>query len=160
MPYYEDGTCGVCESCSDINYGKGYCSYYRTYVDVNDSCSNFSEGESYNSSSACFLTTVCCEYKGLPDDCEELETMRSFRDLYLSKTEQGKQLIKFYYDRAPYIVEKINSSPLKDKICQYIYNQIVSCIKLQKEGKNVETAMKYGLMMYTIDLICLGEKNI
>lgn len=160
MAYYNDGTCGACNSCSDISYGKGYCSYYRTYVDINDSCPNFSEGANSSSSSSCFLTTVCCEYKGLADDCKELEIMRSFRDTYLSKTEQGRQLIDFYYERAPYIVEKVNSSPIKDKICQYIYKQIVSCIKLQEEGRNEETAMKYGLMIYMIDLICLGEKNL
>lgn len=160
MGYYNDGTCGACASCSEINYGKGYCSYYRTYVDTDDSCSHYSDGSGYSSGTGCFLTTVCCEYKGLPDNCEELQTMRKFRDFYLSKTEQGKCLIDFYYTRAPYIVQKINSSPKKDEICQYIYDQIINCIKLQKEEKNEETAMAYGLMMYTVDLVCLGIKEI
>ncbi len=160
MGYYYDGTCGACGSCSDINGGKGYCSYYRVFVDVDDTCANYSEGSGYSSSSICFLTTICCEYKGLPDDCEELQTMRKFRDSYLSKTEQGQRLIKFYYDRAPIIVEKINSSPQKEKICEYIYNQIIDCIEFQKEGRNEETAMKYGMMMYIVDLICLGEKEL
>lgn len=92
MSYY--GSCETCVYCSDVNYGKGYCSYYRTYVDISDSCNYYSERSS--GTGGCFLTTACCEFMNLPDDCEELQTMRKFRDDYLSKTEEGKNLIKFY----------------------------------------------------------------
>ena len=69
--------------CKDCEWGepesgtwKWYCSYYKTYEDPDEvqDCKQFKERGS--SSGGCFLTTACCDYKGLPDDCYELETMR------------------------------------------------------------------------------------
>ena len=69
-----------------------------------------SSGSSGNFSAGvgCFITTVCCEYKGLADDCEELTILRKFRDTYVPK-----QLVKEYYKIAPKIVEIIkHHSPI------------------------------------------------
>ena len=62
-------------------------------------------------SNSCYFTTACCDYYGLPDNCSQLETLRSFRDTIMSKTPQGLELIKKYYEVAPNIVENISKSP-------------------------------------------------
>lgn len=60
------------------------------------------------------MTTACCEYKGLGDDCYELQTLRNLRDEYIRKQPYGEELIKNYYKEAPEIVIKIKKSKDKD----------------------------------------------
>lgn len=158
MSYYNEETCETCSSCSDQSNGKGYCSYYRIYVSLGDTCRYYSDGG--GSSGGCFLTTVCCNYKKLPDDCYELETMRQFRDEYMKKTDLGNKLVEFYYDRAPKIVRSIENSSDREKICEYIYNEIHKCIELQKLGNNDQAMLSYGLMMYKVDLLCAGAMKL
>ena len=42
----------------------------------------------------CYITTAVCESQGKPDDCYELELLRSDRDGYLLATDDGKELVK------------------------------------------------------------------
>ncbi|MBR4702001.1 MAG: hypothetical protein IKP19_09965 [Oscillospiraceae bacterium] len=56
----------------------------------------------------CFITTAVCGYEGKPDDCAELTAFRSFRDGWLSETEDGRKLIDEYYEIAPIIVSAID----------------------------------------------------
>ena len=58
---------------------------------------------SKNDKPGCFLTTAACHYRGLPDDCHELQTLRSFRDRYLAHIPGGAELIERYYEVAPAI---------------------------------------------------------
>lgn len=58
----------------------------------------------------CFITTAVCASCGLPDDCEELTSLRAFRDSYLEKTPEGHELVLEYYDVAPGIVMCIDQS--------------------------------------------------
>ena len=44
----------------------------------------------------CFLTTAVCEYLGKADDCEELTTLRAYRDEWLAKQSGGVELIEEY----------------------------------------------------------------
>lgn len=101
---------GHCRSCKYYEFSgensKGYCSWFKAYYYADDSCKHYEEGSS-SSSGGCFLTTACCKYKGLPDDCAELETLRRFRDTYLKETEYGSELIRAYYESAPALVERI-----------------------------------------------------
>lgn len=55
----------------------------------------------------CFLTTACVEYAGLPDDCVELQTMRLFRDRYITSLPHGDELLEDYYRTAPIIVRRL-----------------------------------------------------
>lgn len=54
----------------------------------------------------CFITTAVCEIYKLPDDCEELQTLRAFRDTYMQEHESRKVLVEQYYREAPGIVAK------------------------------------------------------
>jgi len=59
----------------------------------------------------CFLTTACCEAMGLPDDCNELETLRFYRDVVMPRhLGKGRALeICTEYKRvAPDIIAGVN----------------------------------------------------
>lgn len=58
---------------------------------------------------SCFLTTAVTQAKGLSDTCAELQALRKFRDEYLLSTDEGKALVKTYYQVAPLIVDAINA---------------------------------------------------
>lgn len=69
------------------------------------------------SKSSCYLTTACVVAADLPDNCYELETLRSFRDGWLTSQPFGSQAIKEYYSFAPKVVEAIDKSA--DRACVY-----------------------------------------
>lgn len=76
----------------------------------------------------CFITTACIISKGLPDDCEELEVLRDFRDNYLINREHGRELFNFYYTHSPSIVSGINSQPDAPEIYESLYTVIQNCV--------------------------------
>ena len=57
--------------------------------------------DSYYSRLKCWITTAVCRSQGKPDDCDELNALRRYRDGWLSQTEQGRELIREYYRTAP-----------------------------------------------------------
>ena len=152
--------CRDCRYYDSANSYSGWCEYYSNMkVDEDEqACSHFSESGYSSSSTGCFLTTACCEYKGLPDNCHELTVMRSFRDHYLKKKEYGVEMIKQYYDRAPKIVDRIYKSDRKTEICEYIYSQICKLVDLYENEKYDDIAARYLTMMYKVDLLTMGEQ--
>ena len=96
------------------------------------------------------MTTACCEYKGLPDDCHELQTLRKFRDEYLASKEYGKEIIELYYEDAPYIVERINSSTDKEQVYAQIYGKIEEIVRLIDKKQFDEAVIVYMLMVYQL----------
>ncbi len=95
-----------------------------------------SGGSSSSGTSGCFLTTACVRAKNLPDDCDELETLRAFRDSYMMSTEQRQAEIEYYYEIAPAIVASINDLPNADEIWENIFEQIiVPAVSLIKQNK-------------------------
>ena len=103
--------------------------------------------ESHSSSSDsgfCFITTAVCNYYGKPDDCMELTKLRSFRDNWLMKQENGPLDVSVYYDCAPVLVEKMVKSPDYAETCETIMNEYIQpCIKMIDAGKNSECREKY-----------------
>ena len=94
--------------------------------------------------SGCFITTACIESRGLPVDCYELETLRKFRDNWVSKHENGSAEIKIYYDIAPKIVEKLNHLPNSKEIYEKIYQKVVlECVRFIEEGREQEAYSLY-----------------
>lgn len=122
---------------------KGYCSYYKQYYYPTESC----RYEKRSSSGGCFMTTACCEYKGLPDDCHELTQMRYIRDSYLKQTQLGNGLISLYYEEAPHIVQKIMSKANKQELLEQIYQRITDIVSDIDLKKYDEAISKYVLMM-------------
>lgn len=145
----------TCGSCSNYEYEgqntKGYCSYYKCYYYPDDSCNHWEESSSYSSgSSGCFITSACVEYKGMKDNCLQLETMRAFRDNYIMNQAYGMDLCKDYYNQAPAIVEYINNSPKKDDIYEDIYDQLMKIVGLIEEHRDDEAIIYYMWMFHRL----------
>lgn len=97
-----------------------------------------------HSDSGCFLTTACIAAENLPDDCDELQTLRNYRDYYLKNRENGQQDIQEYYETAPQIVKSIDELPDRIEIWKSLYeNMVVPCVQLIKEKKNEEAYKLY-----------------
>lgn len=108
-----------------------------------------------SSSSGCFLTSACTAARGLPDDCQELQTLRSFRDDWLKKTDEGIELVTRYYEIAPKIVAAIDAKPDCLEIYDRIYCEMVApCVELIGQGKYQEALGLYR------DRTLVLEKNL
>ena len=61
--------------------GDWYCTAKDGFVSYDSYCSyKYEECTYYNGNSGgCFLTTACVTYRGLADDCYELNVLRNFR---------------------------------------------------------------------------------
>ena len=68
-------------------------------------------GEVYTG--ACWLTTICCGFMGLTDDCWELSSLRRFRDKYLLSLPEGQQEVERYFSHAPMVGEYLKGNPKK-----------------------------------------------
>lgn len=148
--YVSDYSCGSCEEFEFEGHDKkGYCRRYGAYYWDDDHCEHWvrSDRVSSSGSSGCFLTTACCVWKGLPDDCHELQALRGLRDGWLIQQPYGKELVETYYHEAPAIVAAINASPDKDRILSKIYDDILVIVDLVDAGKNDEAVIRY-LMLF------------
>ncbi|QRN96955.1 hypothetical protein JRI60_49685 [Archangium violaceum] len=77
----------------------------------------------------CFLTTACVQARGLPDDCEELQVLRGFRDGYLRQLPGGPGLIQEYYALAPRIVERIHHRADARHIWEDVYATVRTAVE-------------------------------
>ena len=92
----------------------------------------------------CFLTTACIRAKNLPDDCDELQTIRYFRDGWLKKQAEGPALTEEYYTVAPKIVEAVNQSEDASAVWNRLYEELVlPCVWLIKVGKMEDALYLY-----------------
>lgn len=127
---------------SDIYY-----KYCRNY-DYND-CPIYKHE---SSSSGCFLTSACTAARGLPDNCHELETLRSFRDNWLKQQPDGIELVAQYYEIAPKIVAVIDTKPERLKNYDRIYRKMVApCVELIGQGKYQEAQELYRDMTHELE---------
>lgn len=79
----------------------------------------------------CFITTATLNALGKSDDCEELNAFRIFRDNWLCKQVNGKELILEYYEIAPQIVKAINSHEDNKVIYKNLWKESLEpCLKL------------------------------
>lgn len=95
-------------------------------------------------SDGCYLTTACVEAKGLPDDCNELRTLRIFRDTYLAKLPSGRNEIDQYYQMAPIIVAAINKHDNRVQIWNQVYAELITpCVRIIHEQNNEKAHQLY-----------------
>ncbi len=95
----------------------------------------------------CFLTTACVEARGLPDDCEELQVLRAFRDGYLRQRPGGDALIAHYYAIAPGIVEAIQRRADAPVVFERIYAWIRCVIGHIHRGEHEAALWTYAAMV-------------
>ena len=143
----ERKSCYDCKNHSSFSY----CSYYhadksnsavRDYLLYDDA----SDCPGFTPINNCFMTSACVDFMGKPDDCEELETLRKFRDEKLTKTKEGEALAKEYYRVAPKIVDAIKASNKKKGYYKDIYETVAKCVELINGGKDEEAILLYRLM--------------
>lgn len=152
--YVEKYTCGTCIEYEYAGkYTKGYCKRYGTYYHHDDSCSHWEENKEATSSSSsggCFLSTACCKYKGLDDSCNELVTLREFRDCYIRNQSYGERLIHSYYESAPAIVQAIEQRADKEQIYEFIYKEILKINSLISTNNFGDAVIEYFLMTWEV----------
>jgi hypothetical protein len=71
----------------------------------------------------CYITTAVCSSLGLPDDCDDLVTLRWFRDHILRTSPSGERDIREYYTTAPLIVAAINETNDPARIFRAIHDR-------------------------------------
>jgi hypothetical protein len=98
----------------------------------------------------CYITTACVEARGLPDDCEELTVLRAFRDDYLLKKANGKQLVGLYYRHAPRIVRAIARQKHASAIYDQLYEVICACVEAIKRGDHEFAYTTYCRMVTSL----------
>lgn len=117
IDYYEKaGDFANAEHCLERAENKSYS--YSCYYDDDD---DYSYSSSYSAKevktvepapdSWCFITTAACTALEKGDNCEELNTLRQFRDEYVKSTDFGELLVFEYYRIAPSIVAKLDELP-------------------------------------------------
>ena len=100
------------------------------------------------SSDGCFITTAVCDSFHKPDNCYELTMFRAFRDNWLKKQSDGKELIAKYYAIAPEIVNNINKFADADKIYLNIWRKYLKpCLSYIEQGKNEQCKSVYMQMV-------------
>lgn len=143
----------TCGSCANFDFEgenkKGYCRRFGAYYWPDDSCRYYEEGSS-TSSGGCYLTSACCQYKGLPDDCYELQTLRQFRDNELISLPDGQAIIERYYRDAPKIVSRIEASEQKDAIYGSVYEKIKEIVAYIEKGEHIIAILQYMLLTYDL----------
>jgi hypothetical protein len=99
----------------------------------------------------CYLTTACVTQRGLPDDCEELQLLRAFRDEVIAPLPVGPDLIKCYYSQAPGIVEAIDGHAERHAIYDQIYEIIGFCVDAIKGGHEAVALAAYCEMVIGLE---------
>lgn len=100
----------------------------------------------------CFLTGACCSVLGLPDGCWELQSLRQFRDGWLSGFEAGRADILRYYREAPAVAERLASSAAgRRQLLALYWRTIVPAALLARLGANRAAHALYRRMM--LDLL-------
>lgn len=144
-------------SCSFYEYRSGdYCMKKRDYINSDlystyckwsyeyPRCPIYKDEYSSSSSGGCYLTSACVNAKNLPDNCDELTTLRDFRDNWLKAQPCGACEVADYYEFAPKIVDAINALPNAQQIWEALYNELIlPCVEMIKGGKMEEAHKAY-----------------
>ena len=112
---------------------------------------------SWSSGGKCFITTAAVEILGLGDDDNVLETLRTYRDTYMQETEEGRALVKEYYEIAPKIVKAIDETD--NPIIHYaeLFNKYILEAKLKIDRNENEEAFQTYKSMVVYAKSFLGE---
>ncbi len=103
----------------------------------------------------CFITTAVCDILGKADDCDELTTLRDFRDSYMLTNRTRSGLVDLYYETAPSIAQRMLESGTRDEEAARLYNaHIRPAVDAIKAGHNEE-----GMRIYTEMMASFGVKS-
>lgn len=96
----------------------------------------------------CFITTAICGLDGKPDDCDELQTLRHFRDTVMANDAELCKLIPTYYEIAPGIVQAIDARPDSADIWRQLRDVYLrDAVAAVKQGENEKAIAIYREMV-------------
>ena len=180
-----DKICGSCTylDLSDGNcYGKYYCNKkWERHLATDPACYSYTKAysrdsgtiknaldfsKSKNSSSSCYITTMLCYILKLSDFNYYLNTLRNFRDSYLSKNIEYNYLLVEYDIIGPMICNNlINDKQNKLIAARMFFNYIKPVVSLINDNMYKDAINLYVLMinklkgLYDINYI-ITEKQI
>ncbi|WP_411676154.1 CFI-box-CTERM domain-containing protein [Caproicibacter sp.] len=112
----------------------------------------FSTIQSGFRSKLCFITTAVCTELGKGDDCEELRTLRRFRDEYLLNSPGGTAKISEYYLFAPFIVGAVEASGRSKPEWNRVYRKhLLPCLSALKKDRPRQCEQLYENMMSELE---------
>ena len=96
----------------------------------------------------CFITSAVCDSLGKPDDCDELMTMRRYRDELKAEDKDMTSLIEEYYRVAPLVVQRIDKSNEAKRIYNDLWKTSISKIYENiKQGNPQKAKLQYVDML-------------
>ena len=121
-----------------------------------------SGSHSNSGSEGCYLTSACVAAKGLPDNCEQLQTLRAFRDRYLASQPGGREEIDRYYALAPGIVDSINQRADAASVWNRIYGEMIApCVEMIRAGQNEQAHQLYKAYSLRLEILyCFAKEEI
>ncbi len=129
--------------------------YYKS-----DGKSSHPKAGSGSGTDGCYLSSACVAARGLPDQCDELQTLRFFRDCYLANQPGGKAEIEQYYELAPRIVSAINQLPNATVRWNMIYQELVKpCVLLIHSNQNNEAYQLYKAYSLKLSSLFIGKTS-
>jgi hypothetical protein len=105
------------------------------------------QSQTAKSGGMCFITTAVTQYMQLSDDCDELQTLRKFRDEYMLTNPDLQAYVAEYYSLAPSITEALVNHPEKTAIYYNMYLIIKSAVMAAKIGDNDHCLHLYCLLV-------------
>lgn len=130
---------------SNANYVKGYCSWYKVCYYPDESCSQHYRPRESSSTDSCYITTMICTVLGMDDCCDELETLRNFRNSVLQKDSKYQELLYEYDLIGPKIAACLKCEE-KDVVRKIFEKFIQPIVQLIKSYRNDEAIQKYSFM--------------
>ena len=129
--------CGNCEyydtKQQELWGNRCYCVKTRKYREKDQKSCNLYIEKKKKDNGGCFITTIVCKKLGYEDNCDILETLRSLRENYLKKNEDGRTLLQEYDIIGPVISHEIDKRPVIVSI--YLTKKyLIPCYILIKQG--------------------------
>lgn len=102
----------------------------------------------YNEKGRCFISTACVTAEGLPDNCQQLQILRNFRDNHVKKQAGGLEDISEYYLTAPKVIQAVNLDENSLRVYSQIYERwIKKAVSLIQRGDLKQAYGHYKEMM-------------
>lgn len=178
MDYCSECTYLVPDKCKGNSNGYFYCERQGSYVlATTEHCYNFCRAYSRSSdisheleyrsnrekngydNSSCYITTIVSDILGYQDKGYVLNMLRNFRNNYLQKDNNYKELLVEYDIIGPMLAKDINNSPNKQEIAYNLYENILKNVVIEIEkGNNKEAIRLYKAMTYGLK-VCFGYAN-
>jgi hypothetical protein len=111
--------------------------------------------------SCCFLTTAVCSQRGRGNKCDELQTLRRFRDEYLLGSGDSSRIadVEEYYRIAPGVYLWIQGRPDSEAVWNHLNLVVDEAVRFIKLDRHHEAYQLYK--RHVLELIpCLAPRKM